>query len=99
MSKPRPLLRAPIIDYHQMVSFIEDKYGISTRGKPDYWHWLIDNEFYNLSNGSEQYWNMKDILDDDDLAPDWVKKITQLFYDEFKDHLDEDGGMHVLVQW
>ena len=64
----------------------------------DYWHWLLDRCFSNIHNGSEAYWNVKEILEDEQ-TPDWVKDITQKVYDEFKDNLDESGCLKVLIEW
>lgn len=62
----------------------------------DYWHWIIENQFDSPSEGTEQYWDLKDILEDE-TTPDWVKDITQKVYDEFKEYVDESGGIEVLV--
>jgi hypothetical protein len=64
----------------------------------DYWHWLLDKQFYDVNNGSTEYWNIKGILDDKD-TPEWVYTITKYVYDEFKDNLDKDGGIEVLIEW
>lgn len=64
----------------------------------DYWHWLLDNSFPDVRNPCNQYWDLKGILDDEE-TPSWVKEITQKIYDEFKDNLDEDGGLEVLISW
>lgn len=64
----------------------------------DYWHWLLENHFYNVHNPCTQYWRLDEILDDED-APDWVKDITQKVRDDFADQLDEDGEIEVLVEW
>lgn len=64
----------------------------------NYWHWLIENHFYNVHNPCEERWCLKDILDDED-TPDWVKEITQLVYDAFVDDLEEDGGIEVDISW
>jgi hypothetical protein len=64
----------------------------------DYWHWLLDHCFYEVSNPSSQYMNITEILKDKK-TPSWVKEITQLIYDEFKDELDKDGGLEVWISW
>jgi hypothetical protein len=142
-----------MLDYHEMVRYVEEKYDIKVRdylkrfdtnrkqieeynetvpkekkvtgntqyttqvykdfvkwrnekGYPDhetikyldYWHWLLDNCFCDIDNGSSAYWNMGEILNDDD-SPKWVREITQLFFDEFKDDLDKDGGLEVWISW
>lgn len=63
----------------------------------DYWHWMTEHHFHDVSNGTDTYWGLEDILDND--SPKWIKEITQLVYDEFKEQLDEDGGMEVYISW
>jgi hypothetical protein len=110
-TKPTPKERKPILDFHEVIRFIEKKHKIDVRDyagkfkggsmddKPylDYWHWLIENHFYDVNNGCERHWDIKFILEGD--GPDWVKEITQLVYDEFKDNLDKDGGVDVNIWW
>jgi len=100
------------IDYHEMVAFIEKKYSIQLRdyhknypksnedwkSYMDFWHWMLENCFSEVSNGCFQWWNMLDILEDEE-TPDWIKEITQLFYNEFKEELDADGGVEVYISW
>lgn len=109
--KPGKITRPEVMDYHEMVDFIENKYKIGVRDyhktyskdnddyEPymDYWHWLCDY-FCEVTNGGTCYWGLKEIIEDEDY-PKWIKEITQLFYDEFKDELDEDGGVEVLISW
>lgn len=64
----------------------------------DFWHWMINNAFYEVSNGTADYWNVIEILENEE-TPDWVKEITQLVYDEFIDELDDDGGLEVWISW
>lgn len=186
MKKPTPLKREPLLDYHDMINFVEEKYdikvndynktfkcaidfkkqmGLNVYLSPDvsgkyvpewqeegyegwtiiegglrnidgkrikatkeeydeqfkeyyaicgefkqwkvennvsetylnYWHWMIDGQFQDIHNGSTAYWNLKDILDGDN--PEWVIEITRYVYDEFKEHLDKDGGLEVIVEW
>ena len=164
--KPTAKIRKPIMDYHEMIHFVEKKYNFDVRdyagkhkrqsqwmtltGKGlynaprnyagnfydrdnkkvseddykkafedyradsnefaewnklqgelpylDYWHYLTDRCFSEINNGSTAYWDVKDILENED-APIWVKEITQKVYDEFKDDLDEDGSIEVLIEW
>ena len=42
--------------------------------------------------------NITEIIEDKK-TPSWVKEITQLIYDEFKDDLDKDGGLEVWISW
>jgi hypothetical protein len=64
----------------------------------DYWHWLLGKCFSDITNDSSAYFNVKEILEDDE-TPKWVKEITQLIYDEFKDELDSEGGTEVWISW
>jgi hypothetical protein len=64
----------------------------------DYWHWLTDKCFYEVRNGSSSWFPIVDILENKD-NPEWVLEITQLFHDEFKDDLDKDGGIEVMMEW
>lgn len=63
----------------------------------NYWHWLLDNCFSEIRNGCSSYLNIKEILEGD--SPEWVKKITQFIYNEFKDYLDDGGGLEVWIEW
>jgi len=59
----------------------------------DFWHWLLDEEFENVHNGSHvnlsvKYW--LDKLDEDD----WQREILQLIYDEFK-----EDDIEFWVEW
>lgn len=182
MNKPTPKVRQPIMDYHEMIDFVEKKYEFDTRdykgkhklyipfeketginvykcpdvsGKQegtykgwmiyegglikgtrkikatekeykeqfqeyyancgqfekwkkdkgygdipylDYWHWLMERCFQEVSNGSDNYFNVKEIIDDAE-TPEWVREITQKIYDEFKDSLDKNGGLEVHIEW
>lgn len=110
--KPKKEVREPVINYLDMVKYIEKKYKIGTRSYHekyskknkdwkeymDFWHWMLGNCFYEIHNPCDCYWNMKEIIEDED-TPNWIKEITQLFYDNFKDDLDEDGGLEVHISW
>lgn len=169
MNKPEPVIRQPILNYQDIIDYIEEKYNIDTGdyaerfggkgrdkinqlrdqwlkdngywkykyvlNKPkgskedwakdseemklrveinekiwkeesnwekqvpylDYWHYILDAQFCDVSNGCTQYWSLSPILEYD--APEWVKEITQLIYDEFKEYTDEDGGFEVYISW
>jgi hypothetical protein len=102
MEKPTKHKRKEVMDYHEMIKFINEKYSIDTRNYKghDYWHWMLDNGFYEVSNGGTDIFELKDILDDEDGdKPEWVLEITKLIYDEFIDELDEDGSVEVLLSW
>lgn len=64
----------------------------------DYWHWMTDRAFDEVRNGCEKYFPLADILEDVN-NPEWVKEITQLISDEFKDDLDSEGGIDVWIEW
>ncbi|MBI1968775.1 hypothetical protein HYS49_02595 [Candidatus Woesearchaeota archaeon] len=153
MNKPTPKQRTPVMDYLEMIRFVEEKYGITVRDYAgrfavfpkqveqynptappelrvdgntrydseayqrferwreenklptpdtipylDYWHWLLNNHFFEVHNGEVVYWHVQEILDTED-APVWVKEITQRIHDEFKEQLDEAGGLEVLIEW
>lgn len=93
-------------EYDADVKLIHDhykRYGEWTKTNPeprylDYWHWVMDRCFAGVHNGSSGYWNIKEIIDDES-TPDWVRHITQLVYDEFKENLDYEGGMYVWHYW
>ena len=100
------------LDYHEMVRQVEKNYKIEVRDyhkyydskKSDYksymdfWHWMLDNCFSEISNGCFSYWNMLEILKDEE-TPNWIKEITQMFYNEIKDDLDKEGGVYVYISW
>lgn len=64
----------------------------------DYWHWLIDYHFNDVRNPCEEYWHLDGIIEDEE-NPEWVRYITQKVRDDFADHLDEEGGLLVLIEW
>lgn len=64
----------------------------------DYWYWLLANHFCDVTNPCNRIWRLKEILDDDD-TPNWVKKITQLVYDEFGEYCNKFGILNVLIRW
>lgn len=63
----------------------------------DYWHWAIENAFMEVSNGCDREWCMQEIVEDES-NPDWVRNITQLFINEYKDELT-DGSVEVHIMW
>lgn len=64
----------------------------------DYWHWLIDHDFEGIHNGERRYWELQRIIGDNE-TPTWVKEITQKIHDEFREKLDECGGLEVKISW
>lgn len=87
-------------DYDEVIRYLEKKYAFSSRDYKkkfsenmeneycDFWHWLLDNDFVDMSNPSMQSLYVTKHLEKKD-NPDWVKKILQYFYDEFGE--DEMG--------
>lgn len=59
----------------------------------DFWHWLIENDFEDIHNGSHTTLNIRywlDKLDEDD----WQREILQLICSEFK-----EDDMEFWVEW
>lgn len=110
MEKPTPRYHhKPCLDYHEAIAYIEGKYKINTRdflGKfsekdkvrdveyLDFWHWILDNTGYNITNGS--YFNLS-IHDLREGAPEWVQKIMDMLTAEFP--LDQYGGIEFYTWW
>lgn len=114
MKKPEPIIREPIMDFNDMIKYSEKKhnfqhrdylnrYGKNINESPrpeylDYWHWLLEHQFYNVSNPCERYWSLDSILNDEK-APQWVKEITAKVKEDFIEYLNEEGGINVLIVW
>lgn len=112
MIKPVPKQRKSVLNFREMRDFVEKKYNIDIRdyggtfkngkideSKPfqDYWGWLFENYFhYELHNGSDVILDLVGIIQGDN--PEWVKEITKLFHNEFKDHLIV-GEIKVHMDW
>lgn len=64
----------------------------------NYRHFILNNLFTVENNPTEEYWNLKEIIENKKYE-DWVIEITKLFYEEFKEYLDKDGGLNVLINW
>jgi hypothetical protein len=66
----------------------------------DFWHWILDR--CDIHNGCYTTFYIKEWLDekadgdelDEYVAPDWVKEILQLIYDEFG-----EMEMEVYIWW
>ncbi len=59
----------------------------------DFWHWLLENSFSELNNGSYNYLPVKEYLEDKE-TPSWVKEILQKMFDEF-----QEDEMEFWVAW
>lgn len=59
----------------------------------DFWHWLINNDFLDVENGSYATLNVKYWLDNLDES-DWQREIIQLIYNEFR-----ENEMEFLIEW
>ena len=112
LKKPKKIEVVPkMIDYHDMIEYIEQKYNIEVRGYVrkedmgkknveylDYWHWLLDHCFDGMGNPSTQFIPVYNMLNDEGWAPDWVIEITTLIDKEFHKDLD-DGALQVWISW
>ena len=88
MRKPEKKQQPACYDYHEMIEYIEDKYGIETRsykkadGKiedfRDFWHWVLQSG--SIHNGC--YAHFQEDWDHED-TPDWVREIMRFIVDEF----------------
>lgn len=85
------------IELNNLFSKSNDRYEFE-RPFLDYWHFLLSNQLIVENNPTEEYWNLKEIIKNEE-NEDWVIEITKLFYEEFKEYLDEDGGLNVLIEW
>jgi len=82
---------------NELFSNAIDRYEFE-RPYLDYWHFLLNNPFTVENNPTEEYWNLREIIENEE-NEDWIIEITKLFYEEFKEYLDEDGGLNVLISW
>jgi hypothetical protein len=108
MKKPVPRQIHPdTLDYHDCVAWIEQKYKVDLRDyashfkdrdKPylDFWHWLLDNDFSEVHNGS---FNLMSLNPGSAAAdpPDWVKEILKMFKDEFD--VDNEDELNFWIEW
>lgn len=65
----------------------------------DYWHWLLEHCFSEMANPSHQVIPVREILDVEDWAPEWVKQITLFIQKEFHHDIDDEGCLDVWVSW
>jgi len=106
MNKPVPYTREPIIEYWDLIRFIEQKYSINTdnyftgdgRNYESYWHWLLENEFEDDTYPVEKELYLSYILEGED-TPDWVKDITQLIFNEFGEHINNEGALLINTEF
>jgi hypothetical protein len=95
MNKPEKKHHHPkCYDYNEMVDYIEQKYGIQTRGYKselddeyrDFWHWIVDDG--DIHNGC--YFHLPEDWRDE-RYPWWVREIMELIVKEFfPGNLSED---------
>ena len=63
----------------------------------DVWHYMIDHDFYDVSNGSMHTIYFNDLEED---APDYVKKFYESMHSMVKDSpAYKDGALEVWVEW
>lgn len=64
----------------------------------DVWHWLLDNDFYDLQRGGYNtlsFWSLED-----DKTPDYVKKFLLAVREEVKDNPAFDGkSVTFYIDW
>lgn len=108
-----PVRKFPVcINFSLFMKLLGKKYGWNYRdmagrhGKngradqpyQDVWHWLLDNDFSEISNGSIRSIS-NDCLTDAE-TPDYVKTVVKAIFDEVKDHPALDGDtVHFWVEW
>lgn len=93
-SKPVKKTRNAAFDYHEVMKYIQNKYGFDVRdykgkfkGKAfdpnveycDFWHWYLDK--HEVHNGC--YSSLWLGWIDEPKTPDWVKEILVILRDEF----------------
>lgn len=68
----------------------------------DVWHWLLDRDFCELSNGSYNWLDLSDerLANEDDKIPDYVLKFLKAAREEVEGHEAFDGyELHVWNSW
>lgn len=83
------------IEINQKFNRIEKAYEVPYQ---DVWHWLMDNAFYDISNGSMQYLAV-DLIDED--TPDYVQTVLNAIYETVpEDHpARKYGSINFYVHW
>lgn len=98
--------KAPSTMTTEELKFLE-LYNNEMAKSPDYqdaWHWLVDNAFREVSNGSSQHLNVDYIEDDiiEDLEiPDYVVTVLRAIFDAVpEDHPARDyDGINFYISW
>lgn len=101
MIKPEPYVLPPVINFMDMMGYIEKKYNVrltdynKDKDKDaeyqNYWHFMLD--CFQINNGAiirEVYFS--DMIDCCD--HEWQKEITQFFINEFG-----EGPFNLLTDW
>ena len=102
--KEKPKLKTmTYLDYNDCAYWIQQEYDVIIRNGgrdgEDYWLWLLDHT-WGIRNGSFFTLSVgKWIEDEDGDVPEWVKKISRLFLEEFGEHANEDGDIEFWVSW
>ena len=65
----------------------------------DFWHWLLEECFFECHNGCYESLPVKSTVDKVQEAPDWVKTIFGYLETEFGEDADEDGYISVWIEW
>lgn len=100
------------IDYHKFIEKLENEKGYKVRNFAnckfdrsknvpylDFWHWLLDGPFQELSRGGVNYLTI-DSLNNSDNNPEFVNIILKDIFDAVKDHPAFDGEViHFYVNW
>jgi len=88
-------------NYDARYAIIHDQYKryiIWCKNNPeppylDFWHWLIEQDFEDIHNGSSSTLNIKYWLDEL-CEDDWQREILQLIYNEF-----QEAEMEFWIEW
>jgi hypothetical protein len=110
MQKPKAKQTEAVLDYHEVIDFIQKKYGYNARdfsnyfghdkNKPkgkefeDFWGWLVEDG--SIHNGCHTYLPF-DFIDDDD-TPKYVRTILKDIRTEF-DPENKMDSLKVWVEW
>lgn len=86
--KPVPLPTRPVLDFNQVVDYIEAKYKLKLRGgKKDFeQHLLLGGA--EITNGGIIVISPQDILEKPELLPKWQRDLYNIFRKEFGDEFE-----------
>ena len=87
-TKPKFFTLEPVIDYHDLIDYINDKYDVdyeelTGREYADFWDWMVDRFEEEIHNPSVIHLDIPYELEYEN-NPEWVKEILRLIYDEYK---------------